>query len=213
MLPKSAEVFRSDLLEWSEDNLRDYPWRERGATLYEVFIAEFLLTQTPAENVADLYTGFLAKYPDLGAIDSASEDQIVEDLKPVGFQNRRAEALKAIASSIDQIPTSREELTALPRVGEYIADATLCFALDQPISILDRNVERVYSRVFGNAWPEISTGQREFADDLLPPEKERIRRYNLALLDFGASLCTSQLPRCEECWANEYCVAYLSGSV
>ena len=123
-------------------------------TLYEVFVAEFFLTQTPADNVATVYPKFLERFPELDAIAETSEEVLVEVIKPLGFQNMRAGALKQIASAHDHLPTKPEPLMELPRVGRYVANATLCFARNDRLPVLDRNVERVYSRVFRDAWPE-----------------------------------------------------------
>lgn len=129
----SSEVerrFRVDLLEWGEENRREYPWRESNRTLYEVFVAEFFLTQTPADNVAAVYPRFLERFPTLDAIAKASKDKLVTAIEPLGFQNMRAGALKQIASKHDHLPTEPESLIELPRVGRYVANATPCFAFN-----------------------------------------------------------------------------------
>jgi A/G-specific adenine glycosylase len=116
----------------------------------------------------------------------------------------RAEALKRIASTHDCLPTDPESLMKLPRVGQYVSNATLCFARGDRLPVLDRNVERVYSRVFRNTWPETETDQLAFTQRLVPDEA---RAYNLALLDFGALVCQNE-PLCEQCFANECCVYF-----
>lgn len=194
-----------DVLEWADENLRDFPWREPDRSLYEVFIAEFFLTQTPAENVSTVYPEFLERFPSLEAIDEASEDELVDTIKPLGFYNMRSNALKRIAAENETLPDTTKELVKLTRVGRYVTNATLCFARDEPLPVLDRNVERVYSRVFSDDWPQSSTEQLQFAERLVP--KDRARLYNLTLLDFGAAICTPQ-PSCDECFANEYCTYY-----
>ncbi|WP_136603219.1 HhH-GPD family protein [Salinigranum halophilum] len=198
----TVEQFRRDLLEWAETNLREYPWRDCGASIYEVFIAEFFLTQTPAENVGSVYPDFINEFPSLEAIRGASEDELVDSITPLGFQNLRTEALKTIAEHNDSIPRDKEALSELPRVGDYVASATVCFALDQPVPILDRNVVRIYKRLFGDQWPSSSAEQKAFASEILP--KKHAREFNLALLDFGAAVCTTE-PKCTECFASEYC--------
>ncbi|KAA9400772.1 hypothetical protein Har1131_17325 [Haloarcula sp. CBA1131] len=201
------EQFRSALLEWAEGNLRDFAWRDRGRSLYEVFVAEFFLTQTPARNVAEVYPEFLERFPDFRAIDSATKDEIVAVIEPLGFYNMRSEALKSIAAEMSELPEAVEELTELPRVGHYVANATLCFSRGHRLPILDRNVERVYSRVFGADWPETPSEQIAFAERLLPTDDPRT--YNLALLDFAAAICQPS-PLCEQCFANDYCEYYES---
>lgn len=204
MSSKSEHRFRTNLLEWGKENRREYPWREPDRTLYEVFVAEFFLTQTPANNVAAVYPKFLERFPTLEEIAEASEHELVEAIEPLGFQNMRAEALKQIASTYDHLPTESESLTELPRVGRYVANATLCFARGDRLPVLDRNVERVYSRVFRDTWPETEADQLTFTQRLVPDEA---RAYNLTLLDFGALVCQTE-PLCEQCFANEYCVYF-----
>ena len=89
-------------------------------------------------------------------------------------------------------------------MGRYVANATLCFAQGDRLPILDKNVERVYSRVFRARWPEADSDQLTFTRRLVPDEA---RAYNLALLDFGALVCQTE-PLCEQCFANEYCVYF-----
>lgn len=197
--------FRSDLLEWSNDNLRDFPWRESERSLYEVFVAEFFLTQTPAENVAAVYPQFLDRFPTLESIREAGEETVARVIEPLGFQNMRAAALTNIATEHRTLPDTVDELENLERVGPYVANATLCFAQDRRLPVVDRNVKRVYRRLLGTDWPEPSSDQWRVAANLVPPEAPR--RYNLALLDFGAEICRSE-PRCSVCFASPYCRYY-----
>jgi A/G-specific adenine glycosylase len=200
-----AERFRSGLLGWADGNLREFPWRDSEASFFEVFVAEFFLTQTPAENVGRVYPQFISEFPSLEAIRRSDHESLVEVIEPLGFYNMRSEALSEIAATHDTLPTDEGELRELPRVGDYVANATVCFALDRQVPILDRNVERVYDRVFGDEWPDSPSEQLEFAADILP--EEEARTYNLALLDFGAAICTPT-PKCSECFATELCEYY-----
>jgi A/G-specific adenine glycosylase len=130
-------------------------------------------------------------------------------IEPLGFHNMRAEALMSIAAEYDALPRSPEALQTLPRVGAYVADASLCFALERRRPIVDRNVVRVYERVFGDAFPEDTRGRREFAEAMLPESEAVARTYNLGLLDFGALVCQKRDPLCETCFATDYC-AYVN---
>lgn len=208
MLPPWADRFRENLLDWGRDNTRSFPWRDSGASFYEVFVAELFLTQTPAENVATVFPVFVDRYPDLESIAAADEADLATTIEPLGFQNMRAEALSAIASHHEQIPRTRDGLLELERVGPYVADATLCFALSDPQPLVDRNVVRVYDRVFGAKWPDTQAEQRAFAEAILPVEGETARRYNMALLDFGALVCSTDTPTCDVCFAPSYCRYY-----
>ncbi len=202
MLTSAEARFRTALLEWGTDNVREFPWREPTRSLYEVFVAEFFLTQTPADNVASVYPEFLDRFPSLESLDEASEEALIDVLEPLGFYNMRAEALQEIASQYDALPESVDELVEMPRVGRYIANATLCFGRGRPVGIVDRNVDRVYRRVFEETWPDSETDRLAFADRLVPADAPRA--YNYALLDFGAAIC-GPTPRCDVCFARDYC--------
>jgi A/G-specific adenine glycosylase len=204
----TAERFRSDLFSWAANNTREFPWRDPQRNPYEVFVAEFFLTQTPAENVADVYPTFLERFPSLESIAEVDIDGLEEAIRPLGFQRMRAEALAEIAADYESLPVDPAELQTLPRVGPYVANATLCFALERPLPIVDRNVNRVYDRVFGEQYPDSDADRREFAERLLSDDGSEARRYNLGLLDFGAAVCTKRDPSCETCFTNPYCEYY-----
>lgn len=197
------------MIEWFSVNGREYPWRDRDASLYEVFVAEFFLTQTPAENVFSVYPGFVERFHSLEAISDTKEETLEAAIRPLGFQRMRASALTEIAAEYDSLPRDTETLQTLPRVGPYVANATLCFALDQCLPILDRNVRRVYERVLSELYPRAgSEEEAALASRLLPSEGRTARKYNLALLDLGAAICTKSDPLCEECPLSAQCDYY-----
>lgn len=210
-LPETSDAFRNSLLRWASKNVRDFPWREQGRSRYEVFVAEFFLTQTPANNVADVYPKFVKRYPSLEAIREADVEELESRVEPLGFQRMRARALNSIAKSVDELPDTPERLQELERVGPYVANATLCFADRAELPVLDRNVERVYSRVFGDQFPDSRSEREHFCIEMLPEDSTNVRTYNLGLLDFGAMVCTKQGPNCDDCFASEYCVYASSG--
>jgi A/G-specific adenine glycosylase len=121
----------------------------------------------------------------------------------------RAEALDEIADEYDDILCDPDELRTLPRVGPYVADATLCFALDEPLPILDRNVVRVYDRLFRDEFPDTESERREFADGVVPDDGREARQYNLTLIDFSVLVCMKRDPECETCPFRPNC-AYVS---
>jgi A/G-specific adenine glycosylase len=207
-----AKPFVGELAEWGENNRREFPWREEDRSPYEVFIAEMLLRRTSAEAVEPVYREFLDRYPDLNALSSADKEELAELLQPLGLHNDRAKALRDTTSQLvfSGIPDTEEELLDLPHVGPYVANATLCFGYGQRRPIVDANVARIYSRVFDIDVMDDQLHEDDylwdFAESLLP--EEGYRGYNLALLDFGAAVCTSQSPSCPTCLANNMCEYY-----
>lgn len=183
------EQFRADLLEWSQGRLREFPWRETTDP-YEVLVAEILLQRTPAERVEPIYEEVVATYPNLATMAEADVGRLAEMLQTLGFQNQRARALIDIGSQLagNGVPENETALLELPYVGKYAANATLCFAFGQPRAIVDANVVRVYERAFGLDLSTTDSEAWELAQELLP--EDTARRFNLALLDFGATLST-----------------------
>lgn len=208
-IPEVANRFRIDLLRWANDHYREFPWRDPNASLYEVFMSEMFLRRTRSDVVESFIPEFFAEYPDLQSIREAHRDALADVIRPMGLQNKRAKGLINLAEQIegDEIPRTREQLLQLPQVGPYVANATLCFALDRQLPIVDRNVDRIYRRVFGGTWTALNESTRyEFAGEVLPHGKAR--KFNLALLDFAAKVCTAPEPNCSHCFANEYCTYY-----
>lgn len=208
-MPKAKRTqFRENLLEWSVENTREFPWRQSGVTRYEMLMAEFFLARTRASVVARVFPDFIERFPNLGALRDANESEIADVIRPTGLQNRRAQALKELAATLegDEIPDEPDELKELPRVGDYVANATLTFGENEPLPILDTNVRRIYRRIFGDNWPDDEGEQWELSSRILPDREAR--QYNLALLDFGSEVCSAQAPSCEECFAREYCCYY-----
>ncbi|WP_435348683.1 hypothetical protein [Haloarchaeobius sp. HRN-SO-5] len=203
--------FREDLMEWTDVNMREFPWRDDGLSFYDVFIAEFFLARTRADVVEGVYPEFLSRFPDFEAISKASHEEIVEVIQPMGLQNRRADALKQMADRLREegLPRNEELLLELPRVGQYATNATLCFAENEPRPIVDTNIDRIFGRILGDEWPEDRDEQIKLLDELVPSDSGRL--YNLGLLDFGALVCTARSPRCEECFARDYCRYYNEG--
>lgn len=160
--------------------------------------------------VAEVFPNFVDRFPDLQTLSGATPEEVAEVVEPLGLYRLRSKALVEIARKLAQtgVPKDREQLLELPQVGPYVASATLCFAFDDPRVIVDTNVKRVYSRVFNPGMGENMSDERcwEFAADILPDKQ--VERYNTALLDFGATVCTAYSPDCDACFASEYCEYY-----
>ncbi len=199
--------FREDLLAWSQDNLREFPWREAEASPYEILIAEMFLNVTRTEVMEKVYPAFVQRYPTFHALRSADREELIEVIRPIGLYNTRADALLEIAETLagEPFPRTKEELLELPRVGEYVASAVTCMAFGDDEAMMDRNVARVYSRVFDKKFSQDAPGAEawEFAHEMIPSGDAA--RYNLALIDFASIRCTAPTPKCDGCFAAEYC--------
>jgi A/G-specific adenine glycosylase len=206
--PAKISWFRRQLSTWADSNLRDFPWR-RTQEPYALFIAENLLQKTEATTVAPIYENFLSQYPTLESLVAADLDDISQLLKPLGLLFR-AERIYQSAHIIrqkhrDKIPDSETELLKLPGIGKYTARAILSQAFSRPSAVLDTNVARILERFFGIEGKRVKSRCKilwKAAETVAP--KQKVGRWNLTLLDFGAMVCKPK-PDCYQCSLAKKC--------
>ena len=178
--------------------LRDLPWRATRDP-WAILVAEVMLQQTQVPRVIPRYGEFLARFPDVAACARARRGEVVAAWAGLGY-NRRAVNLHACAQLVTErhggaLPVDFAALRALPGIGEYTARAVLAFAHERDVAVVDTNVARVLARVMGE--PLTRRGVQTLADSLVPPAQGW--RWNQAMLDLGALVCTARSPRCGEC--------------
>lgn len=195
--------FRRQLLRWFKTYGRSFYWR-RTESLYEKVLAEFLLQRTRAEAVDTVYPDILRAFPGWEAIASANLRSIQRQLKPLGLWRRRSDSLRALAREMTkrggEFPSNREELEALPGVGQYFGNAIemICHSRKRPF--IDVNLARVLERYFR---------PRTLADIRYDPYLQELSlrvvnitqalQLNWAILDFAAKVCTARAPKCGIC--------------
>lgn len=206
---KNIGIFRRRIIHWFRKNKRDYPWR-KNCEPFRVLIAEMMLRRTKADQVKKVYERLFSEYPDVEAMANADKKKLKKILYPLGLK-WRIPAFARVAREIKEkynglVPEMREELTALPGVGDYVAGAVLSIAYNRKEWIVDSNIVRLFRRYFG-----IETS-REGRRDRHVVEMARIytsgrnpRIANLAILDFCAIVCTPEKPRCEKCQFKSSC--------
>ncbi len=196
------------LLSWFAAAGRRLPWR--GATdAYAILVSEVMLQQTQVDRVIPAYHAFLRRFPTFESLAEAPAADVIREWAGMGY-NRRALNLQRAAQAVverhgGELPTDPGALRALPGVGEYTANALACFALGQQTAVVDTNVRRVLGRVFH--WPS-TPSDRESADTarhVLP--EGQAWSWNQALMDLGATVCTSRRPTCLLCPLRELCRA------
>jgi A/G-specific adenine glycosylase len=165
---------RAALLEWYATNGRDLPWR-RTRDPYAILVSEVMLQQTQASRVVPRYLAWLECWPSIEALASASTADVIREWQGLGY-NRRALNLQRAARHVEAHGWP-EDLTELPGVGPYTADAVARFAFGQPVLPVDVNVRRVRERT-GAAFDHTCAQ---------------------ALMDLGATICIARVPRCGEC--------------
>jgi A/G-specific adenine glycosylase len=162
------------LLAWFRESGRDLPWR-RTREPYAILVSEVMLQQTQVERVLPRYLAWLERWPTVEALAHAALGDVIRAWQGLGY-NRRAVNLHRAARRI-----AREgwpgDLTELPGVGRYTADAIAAFALGEPVLPADTNVRRVQERTGHAFGPECGH----------------------ALMDLGATVCLARIPRCGVC--------------
>jgi A/G-specific adenine glycosylase len=168
------------LLAWFRENGRDLPWR-RTTDPYAILVSEVMLQQTQVERVLPRWTAWLERWPTPAALAAAPLSDVIREWQGLGY-NRRAVSLHRAAQVVaaDGWP---DDLTELPGVGRYTADAVRNFAFGEDVLPVDTNIRRVQER----------TGER--FDGACAQ----------ALFDLGATLCLARIPRCGACPLAERC--------
>lgn len=201
---------------WYDEHARDLPWR-RTRDAYAIWVSEVMLQQTRVETVIPYFHRFLERWPDVRALAGAPLDDVLGAWAGLGYY-RRARIMHATAREVTaerggRFPTEHAALRKLGGIGEYTAGAVASIAGDERAALVDGNVARVLSRVEGIAGDPKSTDGRkrlwEVAWRLVPAD--RPGRFNQALMELGARVCTPQAPRCAHCPLAAVCVAARDG--
>jgi A/G-specific adenine glycosylase len=196
--------FRKSLLAWYDQHRRDLPWRTSHDP-YRVWLSEIMLQQTRVSAVIDHYQEFLRRFPTVRNLAAARESSVLAAWSGLGYY-RRARMLHAAAKAVVReyggtFPTTAEGWRALPGIGRYTAAAIASIAFDEPVAVVDGNVERVLQRLSGKrlAGEELW----EAANHLL--QVKRPGDFNQAMMELGALVCTPRAPGCLTCPVIELC--------
>lgn len=210
--------FSGKLLAWYKINKRSLPWRETSDP-YLIWLSEIILQQTRINQGMSYYLNFCRRYPAIFDLAEASEQEVLKLWQGLGYYSR-ARNLHATAKEIVRkyhgiFPQEAPELKKLKGIGDYTAAAIASIAFNKPEPVIDGNVKRVLSRVFGieEAFDN-AAGKRKFKE----LAKTLISRtspgdYNQALMDFGSTFCVPVNPGCTHCIFKDSCVALCAGKV
>jgi A/G-specific adenine glycosylase len=198
------------LINWYKKDGFNFPWRDKNVEPFVNLVTELMLQRTNTTAVKKFYPTIKKKYSNPDDIINAKFEEIIDDLRFLGFYNKRAKVLKEMARVIKKefggiVPESEEKLRKIKGIGSYIARAVLCFSFNKRVSIIDSNVTRIISRFF-NIDKNSNKKTREKVELLLP--EKSYKDFNYALLDLGALICKPNNPNCKNCPINKFCVYY-----
>ena len=201
------------LTGWYKNNKRDLPWRDISDP-YRIWISEIILQQTRVNQGMSYYNRFIERFPSVAILAEANEDDVLKHWQGLGYYTRARNLYKAaqqIKSDFNGIfPSAHSDIIQLSGIGDYTAAAISSFAYNEPYAVVDGNVYRVLSRLFGIQTPiDSSAGKKEFsllAQNLLSKSQPGI--HNQALMEFGALQCVPVNPDCGNCPLQTVCMAF-----
>jgi A/G-specific adenine glycosylase len=215
----NQKFFAKKLLAWNQsDNNREMPWKGEKDP-YKIWLSEIILQQTRVEQGLAYYNRFITQFPTVQKLAKAPETTVFKLWEGLGYYTRCKNLIATAKHILENLqgnfPDKYEDILALKGIGPYTAAAIGSFAFNLPHAVVDGNVFRVLSRVFGISTPIDSTeGKKQFtflANELLDKKQPGI--YNQALMDFGATICKPQLPLCNNCPLKTNCSAYSQGII
>ena len=203
--PNQVASVRQAILAWYRQGHRALPWRGTRDP-YAVLVSEVMLQQTQAARVATRYPAFMARFPDVRALASASEADVLAEWSGLGY-NRRALWLHRAATAVAARgwPSDVEGLRRLPGVGEYSARAIGSLAFGWPVGAVDTNVRRWLVRRFDLEadWRGSKATIQGLADALASADDGGTRHeaasWTHASMELGAVVCRAREPVCGAC--------------
>lgn len=202
-----AQLARELLLAWHATSARDFPWRGGDLAPWHVLIAEMCLHRTRADQVAPVFEALLRIGPTPQAMLEHREEAL-EAMRSLGLRWRAENVISAAETLTDlyngRVPDTDLELRMLPGVGDYVAQAVLCFGFGRRAVLIDTNTVRIVGRLHGRdvrrRW-QLRLDLHRLAGENGPDAD-----FNYGLLDLGALVCRASNPRCDVCPLREMCV-------
>lgn len=208
----NPQDFAIDLMRWYDQNKRDLPWR-KTQNPYHVWLSEVILQQTRVEQGLPYYLKFVENYPNLLDLAQASDDAVMKLWQGLGYYSRARNMLAAARTVQEkyggEFPKQHDQIIQLKGIGEYTAAAIVSISFSLPFAVVDGNVQRVLARLYNDSTPVNSTtGKKLFASlakGLL--SNKNPGKFNQAIMELGALVCSPQKPNCENCPVLRFCNA------
>lgn len=209
----SLTGFAQKLIQWYLIHKRDLPWRGTRDP-YRIWVSEIILQQTRVQQGLPYYERFIEAFPTVSDLAAAPQDDLLRLWQGLGYYSRARnmhQAAKYVHHELAaSFPNSFEALLEMKGVGRYTAAAVASFAFNEKVPVVDGNVLRVLSRVFGIAddisSPKTQKKMEELASTLIPQSDPGT--FNQAIMEFGAQHCVPVKPDCESCIFKQTCFAF-----
>ncbi|WP_022666978.1 A/G-specific adenine glycosylase [Desulfospira joergensenii] len=211
-------AIRQALVAWYVRHRRDLPWRSTTDP-YHIWISEVMAQQTRVSTVIPYYLAFVRRFPCIEDLAGADLDTVLKLWEGLGYYARARNfhrAAKIVSQKMGgRIPDDFEEFKKLPGVGDYIGAAVQSMAFGRAQAVVDGNVKRVLARIFCLDFP-VNNGASHglflpHARSLLDPDDPG--RFNQAMMELGALVCTPKNPGCSLCPLSQFCLGFGRGRV
>ncbi len=201
---KDVVGFRRAILRWYDRSRRDLPWRKTRDP-YRIWLSEIMLQQTRVAAVLEHYRLFLESFPTINALAEAPLEAVLAAWSGLGYY-RRARLLHQCAQEIvrnhaGHFPSTSDSLRTLPGIGRYTAAAIASIAFEEPVAVVDGNVERVIQRLYRQELAQEEIWRRaQFLLNISRPGD-----FNQATMELGATICLPREPKCSSCPVQKWC--------
>ncbi len=204
--------FVSDLILWYKENERELPWR-KTKDVYRIWVSEIILQQTRVNQGLSYYINFVEQFPTVNHLANASEDAVLKCWEGLGYYSRARNmhhTAKYISQELNGIfPESYDGLLKLKGIGSYTAAAISSICFNEHRTVVDGNVFRVLTRIYGIETAINTAAGKKQVEELAHVLNEGKDKgtFNQALMEFGALQCTPKVPNCAACIFSQNCWA------
>ncbi|WBW50637.1 A/G-specific adenine glycosylase [Peptoniphilus equinus] len=203
--------FSTALLCYYDTHRRTMPWRD-NPTPYAVWISEVMLQQTQVTTVIPYFNRFMKALPTPQHLASASRDQLEKLWEGLGYYSRvhrLKDAAQIIVRDYDgELPSTFDELLALPGIGPYTAGAVASIAFNLNAPAVDGNALRVFSRLLEiKETIDKNSVKAAVGRVIIELQGHRPGDFNQAIFDLGATVCTKS-PQCNLCPVVDFCHSF-----
>jgi A/G-specific adenine glycosylase len=167
-----------------------------------------MLQQTRVAAVIPYYERFLLAFPNPAALTAAPEERVLTMWSGLGYYSRARNLQKAAAQIVEagNFPRDHASILTLAGIGDYTAAAVASIAFDLPHAAVDGNVRRVIVRLLNDDRADVPAAAAQLLDRKDPG------RWNQAVMELGATICTPRDPQCRACPVAKYCAAHQAGT-
>ena len=209
--PENLAAKKALALEVIDRLKKEYP--DAGCTLdydhaWQLLVSVRLAAQCTDARVNIVVEDLFAKYPNVAALAAAEPEDIETIVKPCGLGHSKARDISACIRMLRdkyacQVPTTFEELLALPGVGRKSANLIMGDVFGKPAIVTDTHCIRLCNKI--GLVDGIKEPQKvEMALwKIIPPEEGSDLCHRFVM--HGRAVCNARKPECERCCLKDIC--------